>query len=273
MPHFPKPFFKKSRGLWYVQVHRKQINLGPDHDEAQRLYHQLMLEPRRRHVPLTSLAAVIDAFVDWVQRHRSADTFEWYRYRLQRLCERYPDLNANELKPFHIQQWVDSYALSRTSKRNYVRTIKRCCKWAVQQGYLEQNPIAHMEVPGGDRREDVVTVAEYEQLLSSIRNEAMRDLVVITWETGCRPQESLRVEARHVDLARQRWVFPQRESKGNRTPRIVYLTDKAMEITTRRMKQYPEGPLFRNSIGNPWTPDAVNCAFDRARWRILEKRG
>jgi hypothetical protein len=34
MPHFPKPFFKKSRGVWYVEIDRHQYNLGPDRDEA-----------------------------------------------------------------------------------------------------------------------------------------------------------------------------------------------------------------------------------------------
>ena len=26
MPHFPKPFFKKNCGVWYVEIDRKQIN-------------------------------------------------------------------------------------------------------------------------------------------------------------------------------------------------------------------------------------------------------
>lgn len=30
MPHFPKPFFRQNRGLWYVQVRGKQHNLGPE---------------------------------------------------------------------------------------------------------------------------------------------------------------------------------------------------------------------------------------------------
>ena len=42
MPRFPKPFFRQSRGLWYVQVGGKQINLGHDRDAAFRQYHALM---------------------------------------------------------------------------------------------------------------------------------------------------------------------------------------------------------------------------------------
>ena len=138
MPHFPKPFFRKPRKLWYVQIDGKQVNLGPDKDEAFRQYHQLMARPKeRRAVHSGSLASIIDAFLEWVQRHRSPETYEWYRYRLQRLAKRYPALRAVQLLPYHITEWVDSYELGQTSKRNYIRSIKRCMKWSKQQGYLQ----------------------------------------------------------------------------------------------------------------------------------------
>jgi integrase len=50
--------------------------------------------------------------------------------------------------------------------------------------------------------------------------------------------------------------------------RVVYLTDKAAEITRRLMQQYPTGKLFRNSAGRAWTTDAVNNAFNRIQIRI-----
>ena len=45
MPHYPKPFFRAPRGLWYVQLDGRQVNLGPDRDEAFRRYHDLMARP------------------------------------------------------------------------------------------------------------------------------------------------------------------------------------------------------------------------------------
>jgi hypothetical protein len=66
MAHFPKPFFKRSRGVWYVEIDRRQHNLGPDRDEAFRQYYQLMGQPRERKVSPQSLAAIIDAYLEWV---------------------------------------------------------------------------------------------------------------------------------------------------------------------------------------------------------------
>ena len=71
MAHFPKPCFKKSRGVWYVEINRKQINLGTDKDEAFRQYHQLMGKPREQVVSNDLLVDLIDAFLDWTHKNRA----------------------------------------------------------------------------------------------------------------------------------------------------------------------------------------------------------
>jgi hypothetical protein len=46
--------------------------------------------------------------------------------------------------------------------------------------------------------------------------------------------------------------LPPRRGQGQESPRVVYLTDRAIEITRRLMARHPEGPLFRNT-GGPGT--------------------
>ena len=271
MSHYPKPFFRPGRRLWYVQIQGKQVNLGPDEVAAFRRYHELMATPKRV-LPVTttskSLVGIIDSFLEWTRKQKSPHTYEWYRYRLQRFVEKYPNLSVEELKPFHVQEWVDGYQFSVTSRRNYLRSVKRCLKWATRQGYIERSPIADLEVPAGESREGLVSEEEFENLLAQVSDPEFRDLLLVTWETGCRPQESLRVEARHVDLQNRRWVFPKSESKTKRLSRVVYLSDVAFEITQRLVARYPQGQIFRNSNGKPWTTFAVNCAFARLRIRL-----
>ena len=199
---FPKPWYRPSRGVWYVTIDGIQHNLGPDRDEATRQYHQLMAQPRAKKVLANSVPAVVDAFLDWCEKHRAPDTYEWYRYRLQRFIGFVSsELKTSQLRPLHVQQWIDSYEhLSNGSKRNYCRAIQRAMRWAEQQGYVDRSPIAHMEKPAAGKREIVVPQAEFDRILAITRDRAFRDLLITTWETGCRPQELLRVEARHVDL-------------------------------------------------------------------------
>lgn len=270
MTHFPKPFFRKSRKTWAVQINGKQINLGRDQEAAFRRYHELMAAPAEQpRVADTSLVvALCDNFLNWVKKHRSPATYEWYRHRLQRFVELYPDLTVAQLKPFHVQEWVDGINVKPTTQRNYIRSVKRAMKWSRQQGYIDTDPIAEMQAPSAERREQTISKDEYLRFLAAIPDEGFRDLVAVSWETGCRPQESLRVEARHFDAEKRMWIFPKSESKTKRKARVVYLTESASNICARLASQNPTGPLFRNSKGKPWTSDAVQCAVRRVRMRL-----
>jgi integrase len=69
------------------------------------------------------------------------------------------------------------------------------------------------------------------------------------------------IEASFVDLETARWVFPIRLSKGRKIQRVVYLSDRALEITHRLVLRQPSGLLLRNSKGKPWTVSSVKCRF------------
>ena len=127
-----------------------------------------------------SLAATIDAFLEWTEKCRVPDTYEWNRYRLRRFIERYAHLRVGDLRPYHIQLWGDSYELSQTSRRNYLRVVTRCIKWAVAQGYLKENPIQHLEVPNAEAKEILITNYEYQRLLSFVPSGPLRDLIEVT---------------------------------------------------------------------------------------------
>ena len=268
MARTPKPWFWKARNGWYVTIDGTRHLLAAEKNAAVTRFHELMAQPQKRTVRADSLAVIIDLFLEWCQKHRAPDTYEWYRYRLERFVRRYPNLRSHDLKPFHVQQWLDSMPeLASGSHRNYCRSIKRAVRWAKRQGYIDVNPIAELEEPRCGKRETVIPQTEFETILTLIPCAEFRDLLTVTWETGCRPQESLRLEARHVQLASKRWVFPESEGKG-KMGRTVYLTDTAAEITRRLVLRYPSGRLFRNSSGKPWSTSAVNCGFIRLQQKM-----
>lgn len=272
MARFRKPFFRPVRGLWYVWHDGKQVNLGADKDAAFTAWHALRSKPAVPAVTPAKAAKLVvflvDEFLDWCEKHRAADTYRWYKDRLESFCKSIDaGLSVDQLRPHHVQKWVDNYPVKIVdgSRRNLIAAVKRAMKWAEEQGHIDRSPIAHMKKPGCGRKEQVVTKEQYEMLLARYKDQEFKDLLTISWETGCRPQESLRVEARHVDVAGSRWVFPVSESKGRRIPRVVYLTPTALEITKRLMGKHPTGPLFRNTDGKPWTPYATNCRFQHVR--------
>jgi hypothetical protein len=81
MPRYPKPFFRKSRQLWYVQIDGHQINLGPDRDTAFAQYRDLMATPKLPAPAIPNSAGELvvvlyDRFLDWAQLHCSAGTYQ-----------------------------------------------------------------------------------------------------------------------------------------------------------------------------------------------------
>ena len=114
-----------------------------------------------------------------------------------------------------------------------------------------------MEKPNAKRRTDIVTPEEFKSLLGAIKDENFTDLLSVSYYTGARPQEIKRMEARHVQHDKRRAVIRGEEAKG-KIPRAIYFaTDNSWEIITRLCEQYPQGKLFRNTRGNPWTGYAV----------------
>lgn len=266
---FPKPFFRTARKAWFVQIAGKQTNLGPDRDAAMRRYHELMGQPKQTAplpVSSTAVLGVLEAFLDWCQKHKAPRTYDWYRDYLESFARSLPrDLAITRLKPFHVQQWLDGQPGWKTGQRGAIIAVQRVFNWATRMGLIEANPVRSIEKPRSGRREQVITTEQFQAMLSLVRDQPFRDLITTCWECGCRPQEILQVEARHADLDNACWLFPVDEAKGKKHRRAVYLTDTALEITRRRMQQWPEGPIFRNTDGLPWTPFALNCRFKRLR--------
>ena len=265
-----KPWFRKGRG-WFVTIDGKQISLGKDKEAAHRSFHELMA---KRKWPTSSthllLSAILDDFLEWTKNHREPATYDTCKNRLQSLLDSLPaGLTVRELKPYHVQHWLDAHpSWSSMSARSNVATAQRALNWAVKMGHINMSPIAFFEKPPADSRDRIVTPQEFQHILEKVSDDEFRDLLTVHWEAGCRPQESLRVEAKFVDLNNSRWVFPVKKSKGKRKPRIVYLNDAALAITQRRMLKWPKGPIFRNTKGRPWTKDSVNCRFKRIEKKL-----
>ncbi len=202
----------------------RQLNLGPDRDEAFRRYHELKCRPRedRRPVAGDSVVSVLDAFLDWCEKHKARRTYAWYRDDLQSFARTLPrDLTVAQLRPIHVQRWVDAHPGWKTGKRGAIVAVQRAFNWAAKMGLVEQNPIRQVEKPRAGRRDVVITPEEYAWILGRVQDEQFRDLRTVCWETDCRPQEVLAVEARHVDLEAGRWLIPPDEAKGTKAHRVV----------------------------------------------------
>jgi integrase len=223
----------------------------------------------RKPVLGESVAAVLDDFLTWTESNRGERTYLRYLDFLQSFTDKYGRMKVVDLHTGHVTTWLDGKTTwNNTTKRNAIIAVQRGFNWAVKNRGLPRNPIMGMEKPEAAKRTIIVPLEEFEVMLASVADQSFRDLMIVAYDSGCRPQEVKRLEARHVELDRHRAVVPTEEGKGKIARAIYFPTERSLEIITRLVKEHPEGPMFLNLKGNPWTRFAVKCRFDRIQKKI-----
>lgn len=155
--------------------------------------------------------------------------------------------------------------MSSTAKHGAVTVVQRMLNRAVENEYLDRNPIKGMKKPKAKRRDVIYTPQQWAQIQEHT-DERLADLLDFLFLTGCRPLEARIVEARHQHD--DPIIFPADESKGEHEPRVIYLVPNARSILDRLSKQHPTGPLFRNSLDKPWTKNAVVLRLTRISKKV-----
>ena len=179
-----------------------------------------------------------------------------------------------DLKPYHLTRVMDAHdGWSNNTKRDFVTAIQRALNWAVDEGLIERSPIARMEKPAGEAREDTVSAAEFDEVMAAAKHPTLRDLIELAWECGARVQELRKIEARFVDLPTSRIVFPPSEAKGKKHFRVIYLGGRrgAKEIVARLCEANPKRSILLNSRGQAVEQRTRSCTSAGSRRRSARK--
>jgi hypothetical protein len=177
----PKPFFRKQTGTWYVQIGKKQHNLGADEQVAKQKYHALMAG-RQPVTDETTVYAVLFQFLGWNKEHREPSTHEFYKRHIVSFAVQIGEsLTVGELKPFHVTNWLNEcYAKTRkvdgktvagvgdNYRRSAIRSVQRAFNWAVEQGYLAASPIAKIKKPAYKPRDTILAPEQWNQLVTAL---------------------------------------------------------------------------------------------------------
>lgn len=278
MARIPKgPWWWEQKQQYAVRIKGKRYLLGPNKAKATTRFHELMAnpEPPPPKVEPSGLAVctMIDLFLTWTETERAALTFTWYQKHLQSFLDSLADqrMPAVNVEPHQVETWANSQGWGDSTRRGGLTAVARAFSWALKKGHINNNPIrGRIDKPPAGKRERWLTPEEFDEVLKHVKGH-FEDLLITAWETGARPQEIVRVEARHVDLESGRWVFPVDESKGKKEKRIVYLSEKALAITERLMRKNKTGPLFLTQYGNPWTRYSTSDAFERLKAKVGTK--
>lgn len=288
-----KVWFRKSKNAWFATIveqgRQKQIRLvnAPNDKHGRKLAEdQLLKELAARDYsaaresaaePVPAWATVNDivgAFLRHSRAEHAGETADWHRNLLTPFVAMFGKVRVARLRRRHVRAWVTAKGYNPTSASKAIGALKRAFNWAVEEEHIPRNPIAHVRKPKVLTRDRTLAPDERQLILSSIKDTAFRRFVDVMTLTGCRPGEVARVTAADVDLDAGVWVLrTHKTAKKTGQPRVVYLPPEAVDLTRRLAAARPEGPLFLNSRGRPWTRNAVRIRFRNLRRKHPELKG
>ena len=276
MRNMNKPFWRKSRRAWYLQVGKRQIRLAENKAEAWAKWHEIESVGATDHAKKSTaptLKQICELFLEDRKNARSQGTWQWYTYHIAILLQELKgDTLAENVQIRDVSVMIHSKKdWKQNSKHNLARAIKTVFSWAKKNRLIEINPVEHLEKPAQVAREDYITPEQFTAIDQMLAEGPFKDLIYLAWDTGMRPQELVRVEARHWNSKDQIITIPASEAKGKRRPRFVYVaTDRSAKILDCRSQQNPTGAVLRNTMGVPWCKNSLSNAFARLRAKGID---
>ena len=269
MKGFNRPYWRNSHRCWYLNVDGKQVRLAPDKALAHALWHQMMSQNEAQNGPDLTIEELVYKFLTSLKVTRSARTYSWYKDFTAFFVKHMGKTVASSAQSSAITELVMSQKnWGGNTKHNAIRCLKRVFKWARENGVIETNPIEHLERPPQEARETCVTPEQMATIESTVPDGPFRDLLILAWDTGMRPEELFRIEAPYVTKDGRQIDFPAKVGKGKRHRTVFVGTDRSAALLVSLVARHPDGKLLRNTKGKPWDRNSINCAFVRLRKKL-----
>jgi integrase/recombinase XerC len=268
-----KPWYREDRARWVARVDGRQITLarGPKSatEAAARKELRRLLAERDRGVRVGPVAIrtdeLCDHFLHHVKTEREPATFDWYRRHLKSFCATHGATPAAEVRPHHVADWSNAHGWGQNTRSGAVTAVKRAFSWGRKMGYIDADPIRDLARPAPARRTAIMSGAQTAEAIAGV-SAPLALLLEFLHETGARPGEGTLVAKADVDFARNLIVLTKHKTaRATGKRRVIVLSARAAEIVRALAEANPEGPLFRNTEGNPWTRNAMSLAFRRLR--------
>ncbi len=245
--------------------------LGKDKDAAETQFKFLMRQAEKGTSadPNVTFGDVADAYLAFAHKAHCADRYRHCKERLQEFKDHVGDAaRAKDIRARHVEAWLKGKALAGGSERLYKGILLACLNWAArpksQKGgeMIPENPLRgqlHLPPTGSRGKEAVWGQETFDQVLA-VSSPAFVDLVRLLAWTGARPSTATRIEARHYNKAQSRWdcedLYRGRPTATKYVTHVRLLNPESRELVERLNKEHPDGPILRNSFGNPWTPNS-----------------
>lgn len=282
-----KPYYLKSRQAWFVKTPdgKSQVYLGDTEEAAYTVWKEMATVQNAQDVN-TPTWAIAERFLVWAQANVAASTYAQYSRYVASFCSTAAGkMRARDLQPYHVDSWLDGTTWGDSGRRTAVTAVKRCFSWAEEKGWLRVNPLLRVKGPAVKRREQLVGDDDHARMMGVTdgarkpgkraaklgirpkhRAGAFRQVLIALRHSGTRPGMIAAVCVEDVSPAGDAWIIKHHKTeKETGRPLVIRLSPCLQALTKILVADRKTGPLFLNSLGKPWTRNAIRCRMRRLR--------
>ena len=215
---------------------------------------------RRKKLNEPSLNEVLSEYIEF---SRNAGRKEKTLSEYSNLHERYfKSFSSRKISSINKQELMSLQAkicnrngkgtgkANRVSSSNAaIRFIKAVLNFAVQQGWIKENPAIGIKLYQNKSRDSYLDEQQLKSFLNACYQEiensliqgqesSVEDFLLISLFTGIRRNNILSMEWEQLDLKKKQWIIP--DTKNNEAQK-VFLSEPIMEVLRRRKSYSGEG--------------------------------
>jgi integrase len=186
---------------------------------------------------------------------RTSPTVTW---TLRDFTSFHSDVAPGDLRETHIEAYLASIRVARSTARQRFCSIRMFCRWLVRNGYLAADPTIALKAPRQPRAvprafsPDVVN-----RLLRNCPDQRARLIVLLEVQEGLRACEVSRLEVGDIDFDERTALI---RGKGNRE-RVLPLSTQTWGAVEAYLIERPlKSGLLIRSYSEPWkgiSPDHI----------------
>jgi integrase len=163
----------------------------------------------------------------------------------------------------------DAAPWSENTQARAKAVVLACLNYGVNKLNLPPHPLSRVRPGTVTARERYLTAEERQKIRAAVKG-VFAEYIMALELTGARPfSEVCKMTAADMDLEKgvctlAKWKNAKKK-KG--VKRVIYLTEAVADLLRALAGRHPEGPLFRNGRGKPWSRQNITWRF-----RALGKR-
>ncbi|PHV18286.1 integrase [Janthinobacterium sp. BJB303] len=267
MPPYMHPRTQRSGKVYYYMYTkdkpRKEIPLGPDFILALRTYAELniVVEPTAG----ATFSDVQKRYLVEAVPKLAISSVRMYRSDVKHLLAAFHEAPLDQIKPIHIQQFLDDHADKPTTANSCKRVFSTMWNHARGWGYTDlPNPCEGIQGHSLAKRTVYIT-DEVFAAVSKHASAPLLDAMDLAYLTGQRPADALRMTEH--DIVDGYLLVTQQKTKQPLRITITGELAKLMERIRARKATHKvvTGALLTNMHGKRLTAPALRTQFDTAK--------